>query len=50
LFRFALDADDVKAIQQLADRAQGPVGDIYSVERVKGGEHASIMKYNLGRV
>jgi aryl-alcohol dehydrogenase-like predicted oxidoreductase len=50
LFNFALDEEDLGTIQQATRQAQGPVGDIYSVERVKGGSHASIMKYNLGRV
>ena len=27
--------------------ASGPVGDVYALEREKGGRHASIMKYNL---
>jgi len=48
LFGFALDKEDLDTIRQAAIQAQGPVGDIYSVERVKGGKHASVMKYNLG--
>ena len=27
--------------------AHGPVGDVYTLEREKGGRHASIMRYNL---
>ena len=27
----------------------GPAGDVYDLERVKGGPHASIMRYTLGR-
>lgn len=50
LFSFALDEEDLGAIQRVTDQARGPVGDIYSLERVKGGTHASIMKYNLGRL
>jgi aryl-alcohol dehydrogenase-like predicted oxidoreductase len=50
VFSFELDKKDLDAIQQVAGRARGPVGDIYSVERVKGGTHASIMKYNLGKL
>jgi aryl-alcohol dehydrogenase-like predicted oxidoreductase len=49
LFDFALDEEDLDAIQAVTNRALGPVGDIYSVERVKGGKHAAIMKYNLGQ-
>jgi aryl-alcohol dehydrogenase-like predicted oxidoreductase len=30
----------------LAERT-GPVGDVYALEREKGGRHASIMRYNL---
>lgn len=30
----------------LGDR-QGPQGDVYALERVKGGRHAAIMRYNL---
>ena len=49
LFSFMLDEEDLDAIKRATDQAQGPAGDIYSVERVKGGKHAVIMKYNLGR-
>jgi len=50
LFGVGLDTEDLDAIRQVAGRAQGPHGDIYSVERIAGGKHASIMKYNLGRL
>ena len=30
--------------------SSGPNGDIYDLERVKGGPHASIMRYTLARV
>jgi aryl-alcohol dehydrogenase-like predicted oxidoreductase len=49
LFGFALDRDDLEAIHQVVDRAVGPAGDVYSVERIKGGRHAAIMKYNLSK-
>lgn len=29
------------------DQAAGPLGDVYALEREKGGRHASIMRYNL---
>ncbi|MCC6245626.1 MAG: aldo/keto reductase, partial [Gemmatimonadaceae bacterium] len=29
------------------DRAPGPRGEVYALERHKGGPHASIMRYNL---
>lgn len=47
IFSFVLDKEDLDAIERIACQAQGPAGDVYSVERVKGGKHASIMKYNL---
>jgi len=49
LFRFALDETDLTAIEGVIARAQGPVGGIYALERVKGGRHAAIMKYNLNK-
>jgi len=30
--------------------ASGPSGAVYTLERVKGGPHASVMRYNLGRL
>lgn len=50
LFSFVLDEGDLDTIERLTERAQGPAGDVYSVERVKGGKHAIIMKYNLNRI
>jgi diketogulonate reductase-like aldo/keto reductase len=47
LFHFDLDHEDQAAIERVADRAPGLQGDVYALERVKGGKHASIMKYNL---
>jgi aryl-alcohol dehydrogenase-like predicted oxidoreductase len=49
VFRFELDAQDLAAIEQITSQATGPAGDIYGLEREKGGRHAAIMKYNLGR-
>ncbi len=49
VFDFELDQQDLAAIRHLLEQAQGPVGDVYSVERIKGGKHASIMKYNLNK-
>ena len=49
LFDFELDPVDLRAIERVTDRARGPVGDIYSVERIKRGKHAVIMKHNLSR-
>ncbi len=47
LFTFDLDDEDLDVIKRVTCKAEGPPGDVYSVERIKGGKHASIMKYNL---
>jgi aryl-alcohol dehydrogenase-like predicted oxidoreductase len=44
-----LDEDDRAAIAHVQSTASGPAGDVYELERVKGGSHASIMRYTLGR-
>lgn len=48
-FSFALDARDRQRIAALLADHPGPDGDIYSVERIPGGRHASIMKTDLNR-
>ena len=50
IFSFSLSEEDVRAIEGVTDQAQGPEGPIYDLERVKGGKHAAIMKYNLNQV
>ncbi len=40
------DRDAIAAIQA---EAAGPRGEIYGLERIKGGVHASIMRYTLNR-
>jgi aryl-alcohol dehydrogenase-like predicted oxidoreductase len=47
LFAFKLDTNDLEAIGRVIQRSRGPTGDIYGLERSKGGPHATIMKYNL---
>ena len=47
LFDFELDEEDLAAIGRVTEGAAGPAGEVYAVERIKGGEHAAIMKYNL---
>lgn len=42
-----LTADERAALNALLATATGPLGDVYSLEREKGGRHASIMRYNL---
>ena len=46
-FSFALGAEDHALLASVTDLAKGPAGDVYALERVKGGRHASIMKYGL---
>jgi aryl-alcohol dehydrogenase-like predicted oxidoreductase len=45
----ALTADDRAAIEAVLAEAVGPGGDVYGLERAKGGRHAAIMRYNLNR-
>ena len=49
LFSFELSEKDMRAIEGFTNQAQGPDGHIYGLERVKGGQHAAIMKYSLNR-
>lgn len=46
---FALDRDDHAAIAHVQAGATGPAGEVYALERVKDGPHASIMRYTLNR-
>jgi aryl-alcohol dehydrogenase-like predicted oxidoreductase len=46
--RLALTSDDRAAIAAV-HAAAGPQGDVYGLERIKGGAHASIMRYTLNR-
>jgi aryl-alcohol dehydrogenase-like predicted oxidoreductase len=45
--RVMLDDDDRAAIARVQAGAPGPAGDVYDLERVAGGRHAGIMRYNL---
>jgi aryl-alcohol dehydrogenase-like predicted oxidoreductase len=47
--RLALDDDDRRTIARVQSASSGPQGDTYDLERVKGGPHASIMRYTLAR-
>jgi len=47
--RLALDDEDRAIIARVQSASSGPEGDTYDLERVKGGPHASIMRYTLGR-
>ena len=44
-----LDEADRASIQALQAHGAGPAGDVYALERMKGGRHASIMRYTLNR-
>lgn len=44
---FELNTEDLQQIETITGQSRGPAGDAYSLERVKGSRHASIMKYNL---
>jgi aryl-alcohol dehydrogenase-like predicted oxidoreductase len=44
-----LDDDDRATIARVQAASPGPPGDVYDLERVKGGPHASIMRYTLAR-
>jgi len=46
---FALDSEDHREIACVQATSSGPVGDVYELERVKGGPHATIMRYGLNR-
>jgi len=49
IFAFDLDEQDLSSIEAVIAQSTGLQGDVYSLERVKGGRHASIMKYNLNK-
>ncbi|MFN8570485.1 MAG: aldo/keto reductase [Gemmatimonadaceae bacterium] len=42
-----LDPTHRQLLAALLAQASGPTGDVYDLERVKGGRHAAIMRYNL---
>jgi aryl-alcohol dehydrogenase-like predicted oxidoreductase len=43
----SLDDEDRARIARIQSGSSGPHGDVYALERVKGGRHASIMRYGL---
>jgi len=49
VFSFALDAGDHQRIRDHLDRAPGPLGPIFGLERDRTGPHGRIMKYDLNR-
>ncbi len=46
-FELRLDGDDRAAIDRVLDKARGPRGPVYGLERIPGGRHAAIMRYDL---
>jgi aryl-alcohol dehydrogenase-like predicted oxidoreductase len=48
-FTFTLDDEDRADIARVQALSHGPSGDVYGLERVKGGKHASVMRYTLNR-
>ncbi|MCC7051985.1 MAG: aldo/keto reductase [Gemmatimonadaceae bacterium] len=42
-----LSAEEQAQVDALVAAAPGPAGDVYTLEREKGGRHAAIMRYNL---
>ena len=49
VFGLTLDAADRAGIEAVLRDATGPSGDVYALERDRGGRHGAIMKYNLNR-
>ncbi len=47
VFGFELDEEDLERLEPFEDA--GPAGDVYAAERLGGGRHAAIMKYDLNR-
>jgi aryl-alcohol dehydrogenase-like predicted oxidoreductase len=45
--RCVLDQEDLDRIDRACHDAPGPGGDVYEIERVKGGRHAAVMRYDL---
>jgi aryl-alcohol dehydrogenase-like predicted oxidoreductase len=48
-FDVALDADDRRVLEAARARSRWTGGDVYDLEREKGGRHAAVMNYNLNR-
>ena len=48
-FSFALSGEDQARISDHLQRAPGPPGDVFELERDRDGPHGRIMKYDLNR-
>ncbi len=44
-----LDAEDLQKIRSVTDKARGPQGPVFGLERDRTGPHGEIMKYNLNK-
>ena len=44
-----LEAEELEALDRVVARGRGPEGDTYALERVPGGAHAAVMRYDLNR-
>jgi aryl-alcohol dehydrogenase-like predicted oxidoreductase len=44
-----LTAQDQAELADILDQRQGPLGDVYALERDRNGRHGAIMKYNLNK-
>jgi aryl-alcohol dehydrogenase-like predicted oxidoreductase len=49
-FAFELTPEEMGRIRSLTDRAPGPPGDVFELERDRDGPHGRIMRYDLNRV
>jgi aryl-alcohol dehydrogenase-like predicted oxidoreductase len=47
--RMVLDAADLAEIARVQAALRAPAGDVYGLERAKGGRHAAVMRYTLNR-
>jgi len=49
LFDLKLDTEDLKNLENIFKQSKELKGDIYTLERMKSGKHAGIMKYKLNK-
>lgn len=50
VFRLKLDKEDIQKIEKARNEAREISGDIYSVERIKGGKHAGVNRVNQNKI
>jgi aryl-alcohol dehydrogenase-like predicted oxidoreductase len=46
---FKLEAEDLQKIRSVVDKARGPQGPVFCLERDRTSPHGEIMKYNLNK-